>query len=186
VSWRAGLGWCLLAGVLVFGWLAWNNRHKPQAVAVDPNKYDYIMHDFTMVALDKEGLESVTLEAPEMRRLASDETYTITDPTFLMPDKEGAHWKMVSKTGWVAAKGEKLRMEGDVVGTSPPGTAPSTFKTTLLDIYPDQHLASTDREVVLTQPGATMSGTGFEIDSQTQQYKFKSKVRSRYVPKSAQ
>ena len=86
----------------------------------------------------------------------------------------------------VAAKGEKLRMEGDVVGTSPPGTAPSTFKTTLLDIYPDQHLASTDREVVLTQPGATMSGTGFEIDSQTQQYKFKSKVRSRYVPKSAQ
>jgi lipopolysaccharide export system protein LptC len=186
MNWRMGLGIALLGATLLFGWSAWNNRHKPVARAGSAVQSDYIMHDFEMVALDKEGKESITLRAPEMHRTAADQTFTITTPLFLIPNKDGARWEIRSKTAWVAAKGEKAVLRDDVVGNSPPGVgAPSDFKTSRLDIFPDQHLASTDQPVVLTQPGSTLSGTGFEIDSQTQQYKFKSKVKSRYVPKSA-
>jgi len=182
-----GLGLALLVASLLFGWSAWENRKKPPAGAADATQSDYIMHDFEMVALDKDGKESITLRAPEMHRTAADQTFTITTPLFLMPDKDGAHWEMRSKTAWVAAKGEKAVLRGDVVGNSPPGVgAASDFKTSRLDIFPDKHLARTDRPVVLTQPGSTLSGTGFEINSQTQHYTFKSKVKSRYVPKSAQ
>ncbi|WDS37425.1 LPS export ABC transporter periplasmic protein LptC [Pseudoxanthomonas sp.] len=186
MNWRTGLGIALLVALLLFGWSAWDNRQKPQTTG-QAAQSDYIMHDFEMVALDKDGKESVTLRAPEMHRTAADQTYAITTPLFLIPDKSGAHMEMRSKTAWVAAKGEKAILRDDVVGNSPPGVgAPTDFKTSRLDIFPDQHLASTDQPVVLTQPGVTVAGTGFEINSQTQQYKFKSKVKSRYVPKSAQ
>ncbi len=187
MNWRTVLGLGLLVACLLFGWSAWENRKKPPTTAANAAQSDYIMHDFEMVVLDKDGKESITLRAPEMHRTAADQTFTITTPLFLIPDKDGAHMEMRSKTAWVDAKGEKAILRDDVVGNSPPGVGtPSDFKTTRLDIFPDQHLASTDQVVVLTQPGATMQGTGFEINSQTQQYKFKSKVKSRYVPKSAQ
>jgi lipopolysaccharide export system protein LptC len=187
VSWRTGLVLALLVASLLFGWSAWENRKKPAKATGTAAQSDYVMHDFEMVTLNKEGTEGVTLRAPEMHRTAADQTFTITTPLFLMPDKDGAHWEMRSRTAWVAAKGEKAVLHDDVVGNSPAGTATqSTFKTSRLDIFPDQHLASTDQPVVLTQPGTTLQGTGFEINSQTQQYKFKSKVKSRYVPKSAQ
>ncbi|SEL76088.1 lipopolysaccharide export system protein LptC [Pseudoxanthomonas sp. GM95] len=187
MNWRSGLVLALLVATLLFGWSAWNNRKKPSANAANAAQSDYIMHDFEMVALDKEGKESVTLRAPEMHRTAADQTYTVTTPLFLVPDKSGAHMEVRSKTAWVAAKGEKAELRDDVVGNSPPGVGvPSTFKTSRLDIFPDQNLASTDQQVVLTRPGMSQQGTGFEINSQTQQYKFKSKVSSRYVPKSAQ
>lgn len=187
MSWRTGLGLALLVATLLFGWSAWENRKKPAAEATNAAQSDYIMHDFEMVALDKDGNESVTLRAPEMHRVAADQTYAVTTPLFLIPDKDGGHMEVRSKTAWVAAKGEKAILRDDVVGNSPPGVGvPTDFKTSRLDIFPDQHLASTDQLVVLTRPGMTLQGTGFEINSQTQQYSFKSKVKSRYVPQSAQ
>lgn len=187
MNWRTGLGLALLVATLLFGWSAWKNRTGPAAAAAHSTQSDYILHDFEMVALDKDGKESITLRAPEMRRSAADHTYTITAPLFLIPDREGEHMEVRSRTAWVSAKGEKAILRDDVVGNSPPGVgAASEFRTSRLDIFPDQHLASTDQPVVLTRPGATLQGTGFEINSQTQQYKFKSKVKSRYVPKSAQ
>ncbi|TAA24573.1 LPS export ABC transporter periplasmic protein LptC [Pseudoxanthomonas winnipegensis] len=186
MNWRSGLALALLIALLLFGWSAWDNRKKPHGSGPAAQS-DYIMHDFEMVTLNKDGTEGVTLRAPEMHRTASDETFSITTPLFLMPDKNGQHWELRSKTAWVAAKGEKAVLTGDVLGNSPPEAATrSTFATSRLDVFPDQHVASTDQPVTLTQPGSTLQGTGFEINTQTQQYKFKSKVKSRYVPKSAQ
>lgn len=186
MNWRMGLGLALLVALLLFGWSAWNNRKKPHTSGPAAQS-DYIMHDFEMVTLNKDGIEGVTLRAPEMHRTASDETFSITTPLFLMPDKDGHHWELRSKSAWVAAKGEKAVLTGDVIGNSPPEAATrSTFTTSRLDVFPDQHIASTDQPATLTQPGAIMQGTGFVINSQTQQFQFKSKVKTRYVPKSAQ
>jgi|LNAP01.1.fsa_nt_gb lipopolysaccharide export system protein LptC len=187
MNWRTGLGVALLVATLLFGWSAWKNRTRPTSTAANAAQSDYVMHDFEMVALDKDGKESVTLRAPEMHRTAADQTFSITTPLFLLPDRNGHHWEIRSRTAWIAAKGEKAILRDDVVGNSPPGIGvASDFRTSRLDIFPDQHLASTDQPVVMTRPGMSLQGTGFEINSQTQQYKLKSKVKSRYVPTSAQ
>jgi lipopolysaccharide export system protein LptC len=187
MNWRTGLGLALLVAALLFGWSALRHRDRPAASMVDDSKSDYIMHDFELVALDKDGKESVTLRAPEMHRSAADHTYLITTPLFLIPNRDGAHMQVRSRTAWVAAKAEKAILRDDVVGNTPPGVGvASEFRTSRLDLFPDQHLASTDQPVVLTQPAATIHGTGFELDWQTQRYTFKSEVKSRYVPKSAQ
>ncbi|MFT3763435.1 MAG: LPS export ABC transporter periplasmic protein LptC [Pseudoxanthomonas sp.] len=186
MNWRVGLGLALAATAVLCGWSAWRHRDVRPAVASDEIRPDYVMHDFELVALDKQGKESLTLRAPLLERNAADQTMTITTPLFLLPDADGRYWQMRAKTGWVSPKGEELRLKGDVVGTSPEGVGtPTTLETPHLNIFPDKNLARTDAKVVVTQPGSILTGVGFETNTKTRHYVFKSQVKSRYAPKSA-
>ena len=121
-----------------------------------------------------------------MERNPQDQTYAITTPLFLLPEEEGRSWELRSKTGWLSAKGEELRLQGDVHGTSPAGGArKADFRTQTLNVFPDRDLAMTDDVVTVTQPGSRLSGRGFEANLKTKDYTFKSQVRSIYEPRSA-
>ncbi len=182
-GWRTVLGLALLIAALASGWAAWR-----QAVVADPppalaERSDYLMRDFEMISLDDAGKESVTLRAPEMQRNAADQTYQIDTPLFLLPDSEGQHWEVRSRTAWVSPKGDEIRLQGEVDGRSPAGAAaPTTLATDRLDVFPRHNLATTESRVIVTRPGSVLSGVGFETDTRTQQYTFKSQVRSRYEP----
>lgn len=186
MNWRLIIGIGLALVAAISGWSAWRNRNINAAGAEDLGRADFVMHDFEMTALDKQGKESVTLRAPSMQRDPKAQTYAIATPLFLMPDAQGKYWEMRANTGWISAKGEELRLDGDVVGTSPAGAAtPSRFETTRLNVFPNEQRAVTDQQVTLTQPGTILTGRGFETNLKTRQYEIKSQVKSRYVPKSA-
>ena len=186
MNWRLGIGLILLVAAVVSGWSAWKQRDVAEPEAVTSDRPDYLMRDFEMISLDDEGKESITLRAPEMQRSPKDQTFTIATPLFLLPDNEGQHWEMRSKTAWVSAKGDEMRLSGDVKGTSPKGTAlPTTFDTQRLNVFPRKDLASTDAPVTITRPGSILSGVGFETNTKTKQYTFKSQVKTRYEPNSA-
>lgn len=186
MSWRMVLGLVLLVAAAVSGWSAWKQRDVPEPESSAVERSDYLMRDFEMISLDDQGKESMTLRAPEMQRNPKDETFTITTPLFLLPDNEGHHWEMRAKSGWVSPKGDELRLTGDVKGTSPKQAAvPSTFDTQRLNVFPRKNLASTDAAVTITRPGSILSGVGFETNTRTRQYAFKSQVKTRYEPNSA-
>jgi len=186
MNWRLGIGLILLVAAVVSGWSAWKQRDVAEPEAVTSDRPDYLMRDFEMISLDDEGKESITLRAPEMQRSPKDQTFTIATPLFLLPDDKGQHWEMRSKTAWVSAKGDELRLSGDVKGTSPKETAvPTTFDTQRLNVFPRKDLASTDAPVTITRPGSILSGVGFETNTKTKQYTFKSQVKTRYEPNSA-
>lgn len=186
MNWRLGLGFVLLVIVIFTGWSAWKHRSGNAAAEAPRLRPDYVMRDFEMVSLDDKGQEAMTLKAPLMQRSPTDQTYLITTPLFLLPDPEGQPWELRAQSGWVSAKGEELRLRGGVVGNSPAGAkAPTEFKTSSLNVFPNKNLARTDETVTITQPGSILSGTGFETNTKTKQYALKSQVRSRYVPKSA-
>ena len=186
MNWRLGIGLILLVAAVVSGWSAWKQRDVAEPEAVTSDRPDYLMRDFEMISLDDEGKESITLRAPEMQRSPRDQTFTIATPLFLLPDNEGQHWEMRSKTAWVSAKGDEMRLSGDVKGTSPKGTVlPTTFDTQRLNVFPRRNLASTDAPVTITRPGSILSGVGFETNTKTKQYTFKSQVKTRYEPNSA-
>ncbi len=186
MNWRQILGAVLVVAAVLSAWSAWRQRAAEAPTQPESDRSDYVMHDFEMVALDKQGKESLSLRAPEMHRDPADETYTITTPLFLMPDAQGRYWNMRAKTGWVSADGEVLRLLTDVVGTSPQQAAqPTTFKTSRLDVFPQQQLASTDEVVTITRPGSILQGRGFETNLQTKAYTLKSQVKSRYESPSA-
>ena len=137
MSWRMVLGLVLLAAALLSGWSAWKQRDVPEADAPSTERSDYLMRDFEMISLDDQGQESMTLRAPEMQRNPKDETFQITTPLFLLPDTDGNHWEMRSKTAWVSAKGDEIRLSGQVNGKSPQDAASATtFETERLNVFP--------------------------------------------------
>lgn len=183
ISWRLGLGLLLLAAALLSGWSAWKQRDIDEPEAVSTARSDYLMRDFEMISLDDTGQESVTLRGPEMQRNAGDQTFQIRTPLFLLPGSDGAHWEMRARQAWVSPKGDEIRLLGEVDGTSPATAAvPTSFKTERLDVFPRRNLATTADKVTITRPGSILSGVGFETNTRTQQYTFKSKVESRYEP----
>lgn len=185
MNWRLSLGLVLLVAAIFSGWSAWKQRARPEAAAGGPDRSDYVMHDFEIVALDKQGKEAVTLRAPEMHR-NPDESLSISTPLFLLPDSEGKYWQMRAKHGWMSSDHSRLRLRTNVRGTSPTDVPPPTmFRTQRLDIYPDKNLATTDLAVTITRPGSILSGVGFETHLKNKTYEFKSQVKSVYAPKSA-
>ncbi|RYZ72873.1 MAG: LPS export ABC transporter periplasmic protein LptC [Lysobacteraceae bacterium] len=185
MNWRTLLGLVLLVAAVVSGWSAWKQRQVAGFQAPAVERSDYLMRDFEVVALDDQGKESLTLRAPEMQRNPVDQTFTIATPVFLLPDSDGRHWQMRSRDGWVSAKGDELRLTGNVTGTSPAGAMPATFTTQRLNVFPRRNMASTDQAVTITRPGSIISGVGFETNTKTKQYTFKSQVKTRYEPNSA-
>jgi lipopolysaccharide export system protein LptC len=186
MNWRMALGLVLLAAAVISGWSAWKQRDVAEPDAPSSERPDYLMRDFEVISLDDQGRESITLRAPEMQRNPKDQTFTIATPLFLLPDSQGHHWEMRSKTAWVSARGDEMRLSGDVKGTSPKETAvPTTFDTQRLNVFPRKDLVSTDAPVTITRPGSILSGVGFETNTKTNQYTFMSQVKTRYEPNSA-
>ena len=186
MNWRLGLGLVLLAAAVLSGWSAWKQRDIAEPEAMTSDRPDYLMRDFEVISLDEQGRESITLRAPQMQRNPKDQTFTIATPLFLLPDDRGHHWQMRSKSAWVSAKADEIRLTGDVRGISPrQAGVPSTLETQRLNIFPRKNLASTDAPVTITQPGSILTGVGFQTNTKTQQYQIKSQSKLRYVPKSA-
>ncbi len=185
MNWRTIIGAVLLVVAVLSGWSLLRNRDKgPQAI-VDDGSVDYVLHDFQIVALDDQGRESTTLRAPRLERTRADQTLNIATPVFEMPDKDGNHWTLRSDTGWVSAKGDELKLRGNVNGDSPTvgSTPPTTFRTTHLDVFPKEDKARTDALVTMTRPGMEQSGVGFEVDSRNNTYHFLSQSKGRYTPR---
>ena len=104
MSWRGVLTLVLLVAAAVTGWAVWRQRAPEPAAAAAVARPDYVLHDFELVALDKQGKEAFVLRAPELSRSPDDKTLSIVTPLFLIPDKEGKRWEVRSKTGWVGRK----------------------------------------------------------------------------------
>ena len=187
MNWRNVLGLGLLLAALASSWSAWRHRATTEPVGPDESRTDFTLGNFEIVALGKDGKESMTLRAPAMERSRADQTSTLTRPLFLLPDGAGQHWQLQADTGWVSAKGEELRLRGNVAGDSPSDgkTPPTTFRTDALDVFPDRDLARTAGQVTLTRPGLHQTGVGFEANMKSRQYSLLSQVKTRYEPNAA-
>ncbi|MCL7713316.1 LPS export ABC transporter periplasmic protein LptC [Stenotrophomonas mori] len=184
---RLLIGGALLLAALASGWSAWKQRGAKGPAPAAAQRADFILGDFEIISLDKDGKERITLRAPSMERNKADQTSSIVRPLFLLPDADGQHWQLRADTGWVSAKGEELRLRGHVAGDSPRDgtTPPTTFRTSKLNIYPDRNQARTSARVTMTRPGLRQTGTGFRVNLDTRQYSLLSEVKTRYEPNAA-
>ena len=184
MTWRGTLTLVLLVAAVITGWSAWRQRADKTVETTASMRPDYVLHDFELIALDRLGKESFLLRAPQLARNPDDKTLSITTPLFLIPDKQGQHWEVRSKTGWVAGDNSEVRLRGKVEATSPPGDSkPSVMRTEQLNVFPDKNTASSAVLVAVTAPGYTMHGTGMQADLAAKRIQLLSKVSTRYDPK---
>ena len=184
MSWRTLLGVALLLAAIVSGWSAWRMGDRSEPAQSAAQRSDYVLRDFELVMLGKDGTESLRLQAPELQRSREDESLAIDQPVFHVPGQDGA-WRLGADQGWINAEGDLARLTGNVAGDSAEGhPVPTTFRTDTLELLPDQSLARTDDRATLTQPGIMQTGVGFQANLQTRQYQFLSQVQTRYEPSS--
>ena len=184
MSWRGILIVVLLVAAIASGWSVWNqDADTPEATAAS-TRSDYVLEDFELVSLDRDGREAFTLRAPHLQRDPVDETLSLREPVFQLPEDEGDYyWDVRAATGWISADSEEMRLDGDVVAVSDPdGDRSMRMETDALRVFPNQRRASTDAAVTITQPGTTMQGTGMEADLAGKRFQLTSKVHTRYVP----
>ena len=183
MTWRGVLTLLLLAGAIATGWSVWHHRNQPGPAPGTGGRSEYVLHDFELVALDDQGKESFTLRAPLLQQTPGARTMDLDQPLFLVPDDQGRYWNVRARRGWISANRERIRLTGDVLGTSPEGDPhPVALRTGELNVFPDHRRASTPATVTITQPGSILRGRGLEVALDTRRYEFLSQVRSHYVP----
>lgn len=184
MTWRATLTALLLLAAMVSGWSVWRQHSERASTRTSGGRSDYVLHQFELVALDgTTGKEAFTLRAPTLQRNPGDRTMSVATPLFLVPDGAGLYWEVRSRTGWVNADGNEVRLRGDVRATSPPQAAqPVTMNTEQLNIFPATNRTTSRALVTITQPGSILRGRGLEANLATKRYELQSEVRSRYAP----
>lgn len=183
MSWRGVLTLVLLVAAAVSGWSVWTHRPGSEPVAVGSARSDYLLHDFELIALDRQGKESFTLRAPMLQRHPGDRTMTLATPLFLLPVGDGSgYWEVRSQKGWVSAEGDEVRLSGNVNATSPKGTTPTTFATQTLNVFPRTNRADSRDAVTITRPGSIIRGRGFDANLKSKRYTLLADVRTRYAP----
>jgi lipopolysaccharide export system protein LptC len=183
MNWRVLATVLLLLGAIATGWSLLHRRAQPAHAGAAAGRSDYVLHDFELVALDDEGQESFSLRAPRLQQTPGARTMDLDQPVFLLPDDQGHYWQVQARRGWVSASRDRIRLQGSVLGTSPPEeNRKIALRTEQLTVFPDRHHASSPAVVTITQPGSILRGRGLEVALDTRRYEFLSQVRSRYVP----
>jgi len=183
MSWRLAIILVLLAGALLTGWHALKTRLGADEATPAEARSDFILRDFEVITLDREGKESFSLSAPELQQTPGARTLELTTPLFLMPDHHGSHWEIRSKTGWVNETSDEIRLRGDVVANSPVGASrASEMATEELDVFPQKDLATSPVLVTITSPGSTMRGTGMRAHLADKRIELLSKVSMTHEP----
>jgi lipopolysaccharide export system protein LptC len=184
VSWRAIFTSLLLVAVLATGWMRWLQRDREPSGNVAQRRPDYVLSDFELVALNKQGQEAFTVRAPRLERDPDAKTMTIATPLFVIPPAPGSQnkpWEVRARTGWVSPEGKELRLRGQVTAQSTNKEGkPVTMATEELNVFPDDKRATTTAPIRLSQPGFTLNGRGLDADLKANNIELKSDIKGRY------
>jgi lipopolysaccharide export system protein LptC len=183
MSWRTVMTLVLLMGALLSGWAVLHHRARSSTQATPGGRSDYVLREFELISLDKSGKESFTLRAPLLQETPGAKTMDLTTPLFLLPDGQGHYWHVASKTGWVSANRDQIRLRGNVRTTSPPEDARRVLMNTAqLNLFPNTRKATSRAVVTVTEPGLTMRGRGMQADLPARRFTLLSETTARYVP----
>lgn len=165
MNWRAVLSLALVVAAIVIGGALWRQRELNNN-ALEQGRSDYTLHDFELVSLDAQGKEAFTLRAPKLTRDPAVRTLAVVTPVFLIPAREGgngAPWDVHSKSGWVSAAGDEIRLRGDVVATSTDVDGQAVrMDTQQLNVFPQANRATSAVQVTVKQPGLILNGHGMD------------------------
>ena len=186
MNWRVAITGGLIVGALLSGIAVWQAQLRLKSAAPDEAAPDYVLHDFTLVALNATGEKAFTLKAPLLERNPVDHSMTLQTPRFTFPDKKNRLWEATSNTAWVSDKAEEVRMRGAVQLFSPNGETKAVMRSEKMNVFPQQNRAVSDAEVAVTQPGVILRGRGFEAQMDQDRVTLNSQVRAQYDPNVSQ
>lgn len=145
------------------------SRHDP----------DVIVDNFTLRRFDPSGQVQHTLTAQQLRHYPDDDSTELDQPLLLYrgkqsPTRISADRAQLMKDGKEAILRDNVR----VLREASPGNPEMTLETSVLNVYPDDEIARTDKPVKLTQGKSVAHGVGMVADRVKQTYILESRVKA--------
>ena len=168
-------------------------REAPPAF-IGPPRSDYTLADFSIDALDAQGMHSFSVAGPRLVRRAEDGSIFVTAPDYTILDNARHEWKGTSASAWVDKNGTLMKLEGKVeMHRLPgPGTPPAQLLTSDLTVTSPgkgQALSSaqgktmqTQALATITEPGRVVHGVGLRADLGLKTVQLMSDVHSTLLP----
>ncbi len=183
---RRGLNVMLAVLAIGLGSIAiwqWRLRQVPPVEA--PQRSDYILRDFDLTTLDKDGNESFTVVGPYLQRDVGGRSLSLVQPRFSFPDQDAGRWQARSDSAWVSPGADEVHLLDQVEMVGPPSEAGlrTRFETDKLVVLPDADQARTDHRVTITQGDSILAGTGLRADMKAKRFQLQNDVKGRYAPR---
>ena len=170
-----------LAGMSL--WLERAVQDEGRGQRVERNDPDFIVENFTATSMNETGKPVSTLTARRMSHYPVDQSSELEKPHLVQLRDNGTELHISADRGKVSGSGEEVRLYGNVV-VYREATAERPelrMETRYLQVFPEQDLARTPEHVVITQGRSRLTGTGFEVNSRTEEFVLKSNVSGQYI-----
>ncbi len=187
MSGRSLAAFVLFLLAAVSGWWVWRLHSDAAAPPlVGPPRSDYLLYDFSLVALDVDGRESFAASGPRLTRHPGLGTLDVEQPHFSSPDARGEVWTSRAARAWVSRDGSEVRLLGDaeVLGPPPASGAPIRMSSDRLVLFPRTQRIETDAPVTVTEPGSILRATGMRAEIDARRVELLSQVRIQHEPRA--
>ena len=182
---KRALGFAATGLLLALTW--WGvvvlDREPPQRDILPGARSDYLLEDFSLVAMDPSGAPSFQINAPFLEKNPDDDSVAIREPELTLYQNGEVTWEISAPQAWIDATGERIELPGDVqlVAAQPPRTEVQTRDVTVL---PRTQQARSDADVEVNRDIMFSRGVGFRADLSSQQFDILSQVEGYYEPPS--
>lgn len=182
-SWMLS-GFLLLLATLLAALLFWLNQsaQAPSPVQADGSRGaapDYMIENFSMVRMDRDGGARHLLSAKRMLHYPDDDTTDLEQPRFINTEPGKPVMRVDADQAKMTANGEDIYLTGNVkvLRGGGKGQRETVMTTSFLHLLPDDGIAKTDRPVVITEANAVIKAVGMEVSNRTQVTQLLSQVR---------
>lgn len=145
-----------------------SSTNTPDSILVNPYVNQYNL----------EGQLEQTLQGTELYSFDEGKVLQIESPEFLLSDISGENWDASASRGYLLQGQSIFQLEENVEMLKQSETFPINFSTSSLEIDLNRHIIQTDAGILIKAPNNNLSGTGFQANLQTNEFKILNGVKS--------
>ena len=178
-------GVLLVSAIVLVSLAVWQWSQRPGPPPPAPQRSDYVLRDYELTTLDKEGRESFTVRGPYLQRDVGGKSLSLVEPRFSFPASQGGRWNARSEAAWVSPGADQVHLLRQVEMVGPPSEAGLRvrFATERLRVLPEVDRADTAGQVTVTHGDSILVGTGLDVDMTAKRFQLLNDVKGHYAPR---
>jgi lipopolysaccharide export system protein LptC len=175
-----------LSAIAVIAIVVWGMQsyEKEQAINTsdrsNPHFIDLFMRDFTLTAMNEEGVPNHTLQASYFEHFNDSENARLVNPVIRLLQLDN-NWIVSAEKGEIDNDHKQITLYKNVVMTQQGAEFPIQLETSHLEIDTSRQIAKTDKAVHITQKGFDLQSTGMILNTLSGQFELIANVKSTYV-----
>jgi len=173
----------LLAGLGAL--TAWLNKAVQSGAPrpeTDLSSPDILVEELAAIKYNPDGTRRYRLTAKRFEHRPDEDSTQMIDPVLTQYHPDDAEMSVRARHALVSSDATEVTFTGDVLieRAADAVSGPVRLTTTFLKVYPEEGIARTDKEVVITGDNGTLRGVGLEFNNRTRQMRLESRVRGQF------